>query len=369
MHHLSIARFLSLLQLLSRANALHLLSPPAADSYIERVQEMQLEESSSSRLLSRITAEEANLRNAITAATSTLATTSTSSLELLRKDIASTSTTLFPIRDKVIRTLDANTIKLEKTGLVSLAGIYTPQTGGFPECTTTSPSKQLRRLLPPETPVRVRVLTSSNTKKNVKQVLVIKPSATTSSDAPTLIHAELVKTGFAKPVQRGQQEAEQVLPGITRALKELQQQAKQEQVGLYQICNNDNINNVASADSSKSVPTTANINLENQFEPIQFTTQTQWGADGGKTIRVSNNPESSSVPPKNPGDTKGCSDFETYEQALQWYETYYPYYGDVAHLDRTGRGIPCSGLPHTRNMERFRRKVPQQIAPKRNMDQ
>jgi hypothetical protein len=101
------------------------------------------------------------------------------------------------------------------------------------------------------------------------------------------------------------------------------------------------------------------IDLEDQFEPLQFTTQTKWGIDGGKTVRVENVKEK--VIPKNPGDIKGCSDFSTFEDSLKWYETYDPYYGDVAKLDRKGNGIPCPGLPHTNNMERFRKKIPSKV--------
>ena len=48
--------------------------------------------------------------------------------------------------------------------------------------------------------------------------------------------------------------------------------------------------------------------------------------------------------PGNPGDTKNCSDFATYTQAKAWYDTYFPYYGDVAKLDADGNGIPCESL-------------------------
>lgn len=56
--------------------------------------------------------------------------------------------------------------------------------------------------------------------------------------------------------------------------------------------------------------------------------------------------------------TTGCSDFTTYKDALRWYEKFYPFYGDVAKLDRDGDGVPCPGLPHTRVAEKYRMKVP-----------
>ena len=71
------------------------------------------------------------------------------------------------------------------------------------------------------------------------------------------------------------------------------------------------------------------------------------------------------TPPANPADVprpvrsvRGCSDFSTYEEALGWYETYAPFYGDVARLDRDGDGVPCPGLPHTTVAEQYRMKIP-----------
>ena len=49
--------------------------------------------------------------------------------------------------------------------------------------------------------------------------------------------------------------------------------------------------------------------------------------------------------PANPGDTKNCSDFATHAAAQAWFNTYYPYYGDVARLDGDNDGIACESLP------------------------
>ncbi len=49
--------------------------------------------------------------------------------------------------------------------------------------------------------------------------------------------------------------------------------------------------------------------------------------------------------PDNPGDTKNCSDFETYQEAKTWFDIYFPYYGDVAGLDRDNDEEPCESLP------------------------
>ena len=46
----------------------------------------------------------------------------------------------------------------------------------------------------------------------------------------------------------------------------------------------------------------------------------------------------------NPGNTKNCSDFSTYPEAKVWFDTYFPYYGDVARLDGDNDGEPCESL-------------------------
>jgi hypothetical protein len=56
-------------------------------------------------------------------------------------------------------------------------------------------------------------------------------------------------------------------------------------------------------------------------------------------------PTPPSPPPANPGDTKNCTDFATYQEAKAWFDTYYPYYGDVAKLDQDGDLKPCETLP------------------------
>ncbi len=53
------------------------------------------------------------------------------------------------------------------------------------------------------------------------------------------------------------------------------------------------------------------------------------------------------VPVDNPGDSKNCSDFGTWDQAWRWFWTY-KRYGDIARLDGDGDGIPCNSLPGTK---------------------
>lgn len=50
-------------------------------------------------------------------------------------------------------------------------------------------------------------------------------------------------------------------------------------------------------------------------------------------------------PPGSPGDTRNCGDFATWAGAQSWYETYFPYYGDIARLDGNDDGVVCTTLP------------------------
>ena len=49
--------------------------------------------------------------------------------------------------------------------------------------------------------------------------------------------------------------------------------------------------------------------------------------------------------PPNPGDSKNCSDFSTQAAAQEWFDLYFPYYGDIANLDADGDGVACESLP------------------------
>ncbi len=63
------------------------------------------------------------------------------------------------------------------------------------------------------------------------------------------------------------------------------------------------------------------------------------------TRNESSAPPPPAAPPANPGDTRNCSDFATYADAKAWFDTYFPFYGDIARLDADGNGIPCESLP------------------------
>jgi len=56
-------------------------------------------------------------------------------------------------------------------------------------------------------------------------------------------------------------------------------------------------------------------------------------------------PATTAATPSNPGDSKNCGDFGNYAEAKEWFDTYFPYYGDVAGLDGNDDGIPRQSLP------------------------
>jgi endonuclease YncB( thermonuclease family) len=258
-------------------------------------------------------------------------------------------------RDKVERILDANTIQLKNKGVVKLAGVRMPSvsSGGtnsnfqFPTCFTYSPSYKIRKLLPKNTIVQIETLGGVTT-NNVPQVVLIR------NDDSLVVNEELVKTGFAV-VKNGFAKQQLSLSSSSLstidadALTTLQESARSKGLGIFSNCNAEN-DDIVAADSFVA-----------DFEPLERTMETVYLSDGGKQVlrdETTMTTFSKENPPKNPRDTKGCSDFETYEDALQWYEIYQPYFGDVAKLDRDRDGVPCPGLPHTSNQQRYRMKVP-----------
>lgn len=49
--------------------------------------------------------------------------------------------------------------------------------------------------------------------------------------------------------------------------------------------------------------------------------------------------------PPDPGNSRNCSDFSTQAEAQEWYDTYFPFYGDVALLDTNDNNLACEFLP------------------------
>lgn len=267
--------------------------------------------------------------------------------------------------DQVVRIMDANTIKLKKKGLVSLAAINTPSgykdDFRFPQCMSKSPASKIKQLLPRDTEVLVKITDDGTVRP--RALIIIKNTG-------KVVNFEVVRSGFAKPVKDGRK-INMILPEFYEGLLRAQEQAQNDGIGMFQRC-----------DSSEEAP-------EDQFEELDATVEIRYGVDGGTQI-IKLKDERINQIPSDPGDKRKvsrnsilllynivfhslkiitnifckkiylpqCSDFHTYEEALSYYEKYYPYYGDVSKLDRNGDGIPCSGLPHDKNGEKFRLKKP-----------
>lgn len=92
--------------------------------------------------------------------------------------------------DSVVRVVDANTVKLEKQGLVTMAGMQMPSAASsnfqFPDCFDKSPSYKIRKLIPKGTKVRVRAMRSpSSASSAANSALIVK------DEDGTLINAAL----------------------------------------------------------------------------------------------------------------------------------------------------------------------------------
>ena len=256
------------------------------------------------------------------------------------------------LSDRVVRVLEDDVvIKLEKSGLVSLAGLQFPKNLYNSDCTSysfTTPSTKLKQLLPPQTAVRVLVAErggDGKSRRPRKAIVLVnitpKQQQQKQTDAreATSIQEELLRRGYAK-VRFTTSVDDDSSSFPSHALMDhwtaVQEQAQLNKVGpLYH------------QESCMGGESPSQFALDTQFEPISLTMRTDW-SDGPSTT----------TKPKNPGDTVGCSDFDTYEDALRWYERYFPWYGDVAKLDRNGDGVPCPGLAHTKDPERYRVKIP-----------
>lgn len=246
--------------------------------------------------------------------------------------------------DEVVRVLDANSVKLAKNGVVGLAAISTPSgytndNFRYPDCMTKSPSSKLKQLLPKSAKVQVKIIGDTSVSKP-RALIVIKGDG-------KLVNAELVKDGYARAILRNRESVDKLLPGFSNDLVQMQKAAEQEGRGMFKIC--DNVEEAA----------------DDQFEPLEYTAEIQYGDDGGKQVVRKRDEEL--LPPADPTPRSRaeklpiCADFPTFEDSLRYFEKYYPLYGDVAKLDRNGDGIPCSGLPHTTNGEKYRMKKPSSV--------
>ena len=136
----------------------------------------------------------------------------------------------------------------------------------------------------------------------------------------TSINERLVRDGFAR--------AKAYKPNVKykQTFERLEAQAKAESAGLWRTCVG------AREDIGKGTGKAARP----ARTPAESKQQERALALGAVP--------STTDPLVDPGDVKNCSDFDTYEQAKEWFDTYFPKFGDVAKLDGNGDGRPCESL-------------------------
>jgi endonuclease YncB( thermonuclease family) len=239
--------------------------------------------------------------------------------------------------DFVDRVVDGDTFIARSLGRARLIGINTPETvapaqkeGVPPQCFGPEASRRLKELLPAGTRVRIETDVVSTDKYGRSLVYVYREPDN------LFINGALVEGGFAR--------AKTYKPNVQYAalFDRLQKDAEEKHRGLWGACAQDSKPAVKrpaaiAADGPAVSATVSSAARPAAVRPASMLTE----APSVATTQ----PSTLGRPPTNPGDTKNCADFHTYAEAKSWYDTYFPYYGDVAKLDGNRDGIPCESLP------------------------
>jgi len=234
--------------------------------------------------------------------------------------------------DAVLKVISPNSVKLDKLGTVTLAGSYTPKR--LPGCFAYDPAAALRRALPPKTVVEVSPFAGKGS--------TTLAWVTRAKDGQ-LVQAQLVEGGWAEASTRASTGGDVGDDPRVASLRDLQSAAKQRRVGLWVDC-----------EAQEGSGAASGVDFEAQFEPLRGS-EFEYGRVAPSAIVTA---AATSVPLDDPGDSKNCGDFEFFEDAKQWFDRYYPAFGDVAKLDADNDGVPCPGLPHTPRRELYQPKQP-----------
>ena len=203
--------------------------------------------------------------------------------------------------DVVVRVMDSDRVKLERAGVVRLAGVRTP-TRDVPVCYNREPGVKTRGML----------------SRGAKVELEVDDGDANIVVGGKSVSETLVREGYAYATPRRRRESDGDY--LASVLAEAQEAAKRDQRGLWRPCD---------ATSAPVVPVAT-------FDDIDF----------------------QPTPTKDYGDAptkyKSCAEFEFYEDALAIFERAPE--SVRKRLDRDGDGVPCPGLPHTTDRERYRFK-------------
>ena len=214
--------------------------------------------------------------------------------------LGATTLPAYASTDVVVRVMDADRVKLERAGVVRLAGVRTP-TRDVPVCYNREPGVKTRGML----------------SRGAKVELEVDDGDANIVVGGKSVSETLVREGYAYATpRRRRSDGDDYLAS---ALADAQEAAKRDQRGLWRPC----------GDASPVVPVAT-------FDDIDFRP----------------------TPTKDFGDAptkyKSCAEFEFYEDALAIFERAPE--SVRKRLDRDGDGVPCPGLPHTTDQERYRFK-------------
>lgn len=229
--------------------------------------------------------------------------------------VAATATT-----DTLERVVDGDTVILKSLGRVRLIGMNTPETvapaqkqGAPPGCYGPEASEYTKKLLPPGTAVKLEFdqEPTDGFGRNLAYVYL---------QDGTFVNGKLVSEGYARAKAYGKNTR------YKDKLESLQSEAIANGKGLWKACSDAKASSAKGFDKRRAGPPEAKAVAASK--PASASAKSKGSAD---------------LP--NPGDTKNCKDFKTYDEAKSWFDLYFPLYGDVAKLDGDGDGTPCESLP------------------------
>lgn len=229
--------------------------------------------------------------------------------------------------DRIERIVDGDTVVLNEVGKARLIGIDAPETvslaqrqGAPSQCYGPEASARTRMLLPLGTSVRVEFDTEPTDKFGRSLVYLYL-----RDDDETFVNGELVRDGFAR--------AKAYKPNVRykAELERLQAEAKAAGSGLWGQCEAAKSNAGRGFDSRADAA--ASSKSDKELRPARTPAELRQREAALASSELTN-----------PGDTKNCADFGTYDEAKAWFDTYYPKFGDVAKLDGNGDGVPCESL-------------------------
>ncbi|KAG8464452.1 hypothetical protein KFE25_003515 [Diacronema lutheri] len=256
---------------------------------------------------------------------------------LLRPPLASAAVPARISEDRVVRVLDANAVKLEKSGVVRLAGASTPTVGGLPECFRFTPSAHLRRALPKGARVQVRVTDSA------RRLAVVTPHGRAGGAAAPSVNEALVTGGWARATRVGVDD-----DALAEALERAQASARASRVGLWVAC-----------DASHS-PVEAVYEEVRAAPAVQPVDVTLGEGDAPRTAASTPAALRGQFAVSRARAADRCGEYVFFEDAKRAYDAA-P--ARLARLDSDGDGVPCGGLPHRPEIERRQLKAPVRPRP------